>query len=102
MALLGVHYGAQFATLAGALDSWATEGLIDLLARAVDGATAVVITLVGREMSGRLDPDALNDGAVVATLRAWSRPWSGPWSQPWPWRRPRWGEHDRRLGGRGA
>ena len=48
MALLGVHCRAQFATLAGALDSWATEGLIDLLARAVDGATAVVSTLVGR------------------------------------------------------
>lgn len=47
MALLGVHCRAQFATLAGALDSWATEGLIDLLARAVDRATAVVSTLVG-------------------------------------------------------
>jgi AcrR family transcriptional regulator len=69
-ARLGERYRAEFATLAAALGAWATEGLIDLPA-AADGVAAVVVsTLIGVEMSCRLDPDAVDDAAVVAALRA--------------------------------
>jgi len=69
-ARLGERYRAEFATLAAALDAWATEGLIDLPAPA-DGVAAVVVSmLIGLEMSCRLDPDAVDEAAVVGALRA--------------------------------
>lgn len=69
-ARLGERYRVDFATLAAALDAWATEGLIDLPAPA-DGVAAVVVSmLIGLEMACRLDPDAVDDDAVVAALRA--------------------------------
>ena len=69
-ARLGERYRAEFATLAAALDAWATEGLIDLPAPA-DGVAAVVVSmLIGLEMSCRLDPDAVDEAAVVAALGA--------------------------------
>jgi hypothetical protein len=70
VARLGERYRAELATLAEALDSWATEGLIELLAPIDRVSTAVVSTLIGLEMCCRLDPDAVDDGAVVAALRA--------------------------------
>jgi hypothetical protein len=70
VARLGERYRTGFATLAEALGSWATEGLVDLLAP-IDGvSTAVVSTLIGLEMSCRLDPDAADHGAAVAALTA--------------------------------
>jgi hypothetical protein len=69
-ARLGERYRAEFATLAEALDAWATEGLIDLPAPADGVATVVVGTLIGLEMSCRLDPTAVDEDAVVAALRA--------------------------------
>jgi len=69
-ARLGERYRAEFATLAAALDAWATEGLIVLPAPADGVATVVVSMLIGLEMSCRLDPDAVDETAVVAALRA--------------------------------
>jgi hypothetical protein len=69
-ARLGERYRAEFATLAAALDAWATEGLIDLPGPADGVATVVVSMLIGLEMSCRLDPDAVDEAAVVAALRA--------------------------------
>jgi len=69
-ARLGERYRVEFATLAAALDAWATDGLIDLPAPADGVATVVVSMLIGLEMSCRLDPDAVDEAAVVAALRA--------------------------------
>jgi AcrR family transcriptional regulator len=69
-ARLGERYRAEFATLAAALDAWATEDLIDLPGPADGVATVVVSMLIGLEMSCRLDPDAVDEAAVVAALRA--------------------------------
>jgi AcrR family transcriptional regulator len=67
---LAERYRTEFATLAAALDAWAAEGLIDLPAPSVGVAAVVVSTLVGLEMTYRLDPGAVDDGTVVAPLRA--------------------------------
>jgi AcrR family transcriptional regulator len=69
-ARLGERYRTEFATLAAALDGWAAEGLVDLPAPSRGLAAVVVSTLIGLEMSYRLDPDAVDDEAVVAALRA--------------------------------
>jgi AcrR family transcriptional regulator len=69
-ARLGERYRAEFATLAAALDAWATEDLIDLPGPADGVATVVVSMLIGLEMSCRLDPDPVDEAAVVAALRA--------------------------------
>jgi AcrR family transcriptional regulator len=69
-ARLGERYRAEFATLAAALDAWAAEGLIELPAPSAGVAAVVVSTLIGLEMSCRLDPGAVEEGAVVAALRA--------------------------------
>jgi AcrR family transcriptional regulator len=69
-ARLGERYRTEFATLAAALDAWAAEGLVDLPAPSRGLAGVVVSTLIGLEMSYRLDPDAVDEAAVVAALRA--------------------------------
>ena len=67
-ARLAERYRAEFATLARALDDWAAEGLIPPLASAQEAATHLVGTLLGLEMVYRLDPVAIDEVAVVATL----------------------------------
>jgi|RhiMethySRZTD1v2_1073278.scaffolds.fasta_scaffold09415_2 AcrR family transcriptional regulator len=68
-ARLAERYRAEFATLATALDEWTEEGLIAPLDSAQAAATTVVGTLLGLEMIYRLDPAALDESSVVATLR---------------------------------
>ncbi|HEY7069773.1 MAG TPA: TetR/AcrR family transcriptional regulator [Acidimicrobiales bacterium] len=67
---LGERYRTEFATLAAALDAWSAEGLIDLPAPSAGVAAVVVSTLIGLEMTYRLDPGAVDDATVVAALRA--------------------------------
>ena len=68
-ARLADRYRAEFATLATALDEWTDEGLVAPLDSAQGAATMVVGTLLGLEMIYRLDPAALDEATVVATLR---------------------------------
>jgi len=67
---LGERYRTEFATLAAALDAWAAEGLIDLPSPSAGVAAVVVSTLIGLEMTYRLDPGAVDGSTVVAALRA--------------------------------
>jgi AcrR family transcriptional regulator len=69
-ARLGERYRAEFATLAVALDAWAAEGLIDLPGPSAGVATVIVSTLIGLEMSYRLDAAAVDEATVVRALRA--------------------------------
>jgi AcrR family transcriptional regulator len=68
-ARLASRYRAEFAVLAAALDEWAAEGLIAPPGPTGRVATVVVSTLIGLEMTYRLDPSAIDDAAVVAALR---------------------------------
>jgi AcrR family transcriptional regulator len=68
-ARLADRYGAEFTVLAAALDQWAAEGLIDP-PRPTDRVAAVVVsTLIGLEMTYRLDRSAVDESSVVAALR---------------------------------
>jgi AcrR family transcriptional regulator len=68
-ASLAERYQARFAMLADALDEWAADGLIAPVASASATATMLVGTLLGFEMVYRLSPAAIDERAVVATLR---------------------------------
>ena len=75
-ARLDQRYRTEFATLAEALDAWATEGLLDLPASADGVATVMVSTrLVG-------DVVAARPRCGGRQRRGWRR--CGPWSEPWP------------------
>ena len=69
-ARLGERYRAEFATLAVALEAWAAEGLLDLPGPSGGVATVIVSTLIGLEMSYRLDAAAVDEATVVRALRA--------------------------------
>jgi AcrR family transcriptional regulator len=69
-ALLGQRYRDEFASLAAALDTWAAEGLVDLPGPSAAVATVIVSTLIGLEMSYRLDPSTVDESSVVRALRA--------------------------------
>jgi AcrR family transcriptional regulator len=77
-ARLARRYRTEFATLAAAFDEWADEGLMAPLASSGQAATMVVGTLLGLEMIYRLDPDAIDDASVVATLRSLLRAHEAP------------------------
>lgn len=68
-ARLATRYRDEFATLAGALDDWAAEGLIAPPGPVDRVATVVVSTLIGLEMTYRLDPSTIDERSVVAALR---------------------------------
>ena len=68
-ARLADRYRAEFAVLAAALDDWTAEGLIAPPGPIDRVATVVVSTLIGLEMTYRLDPSAIDDASVVAALR---------------------------------
>jgi AcrR family transcriptional regulator len=68
-ARLGERYRVEFASLAAALDEWAAEGLIAPPGPSDRVATVVVGTLLGLEMSYRLDPHAIDEQSVVSALR---------------------------------
>jgi AcrR family transcriptional regulator len=66
---LAVRYRTEFAVLAAALADWANEGLIAPLGPIDRVAAVVVSTLLGLEMTYRLEPSAIDDASVVAALR---------------------------------
>jgi AcrR family transcriptional regulator len=66
---LGERYRAEFTSLAAALDEWAVEGLIAPPCPTDRVATIVVGTLLGLEMSYRLDRTAIDEQSVVSALR---------------------------------
>lgn len=68
-ARLAERYRAEFAVLAAALDAWADEGLIAPPGPADRVAAVVVSTLIGLEMTYRLDRSAVDGPSVVAALR---------------------------------
>ncbi len=68
-ARLAARYRSNFHTLATALDEWATEGLIAPPGPTDRVATVVVGTLLGLEMSYRLDPASIDERSVVSALR---------------------------------
>ena len=68
-ARLADRYRTEFAALAAALADWTAEGLIDPPGPVDRVATVVVSTLLGLEMTYRLDPSAIEEAAVVAALR---------------------------------
>jgi AcrR family transcriptional regulator len=76
-ARLGDRYRAEASTLAIALDEWADEGLMAPIASSQAAAITVVGTLLGLEMIYRLDPDALDEADVVASLRGLLRAHEG-------------------------
>lgn len=67
---LATRYRTEFATLAAALAEWTAEGLIAPPGPIDRVATVVVSTLLGLEMTYRLDPSAIDDASVVTALRA--------------------------------
>jgi AcrR family transcriptional regulator len=67
---LATRYRTEFATLAVALAEWTAEGLIAPSGPIDRVATVVVSTLLGLEMTYRLDPSAIDDASVVTALRA--------------------------------
>lgn len=67
---LAARYRAEFGALAAALADWAAEGLIDPPGPVDRVATVVVGTLLGLEMTYRLDRSAIDERSVVAALRA--------------------------------
>lgn len=68
-ATLAARYQANFQTLAAAFDDWVAEGLIAPPDPNDRVATVVVGTLLGLEMSYRLDPTSIDERSVVAALR---------------------------------
>jgi AcrR family transcriptional regulator len=66
---LGRRYAVEFASLGTALAEWAAEGLIDPPGPVDQVARVVVSTLLGLEMSYRLDPATVDEPMVVAALR---------------------------------
>jgi len=66
---LADRYRTEFGVLAAALAEWTAEGLIDPPGPADRIATVVVSTLIGLEMSYRLDRSAVDEPSVVAALR---------------------------------
>jgi AcrR family transcriptional regulator len=69
-ARLAGRYRTEFAALGAALADWADEGLIDPPAPVDELATLVVGTLLGVEMSYRLDRRAVDERTVIAALRS--------------------------------
>jgi AcrR family transcriptional regulator len=68
-ARLATRYRVEFASLAGALEGWAAEGLIAPEGPIDRVATVVVGTLLGLEMAYRLDRSAIDERSVVSALR---------------------------------
>ncbi len=68
-ARLAARYRTEFAALAAALADWTAEGLIDPPGPVDRVATVTVSTLLGLEMTYRLDPSAIDEASVVAALR---------------------------------
>lgn len=68
-ARLATRYRTEFGALATALADWAAEGLIAPPGPIDRVATVVVSTLLGLEMSYRLDPASIDDASVVTALR---------------------------------
>lgn len=68
-ARLAARYRTEFAALAAALAEWTAEGLIAPPDPVDRVATVVVSTLLGLEMTYRLDPSAIDEPSVVSALR---------------------------------
>jgi AcrR family transcriptional regulator len=64
------RYREQYAPVAETLAEWTAEGLIDPLVPPDALATLFAGTLVGLEMTHRLDPAAVDDHAAVIALRS--------------------------------
>lgn len=69
---LALRYGANVTSLAAALEEWADEGLVRIVAPATAQrlATVVIGVLLGLEMLHRLEPAAVDEQSVISTLRA--------------------------------
>lgn len=67
---LSQRYQAEYRLLAETLAAWAAEGLVDLPLPADQMAPVVVATLIGLEMTHRLQPTAVGEAAAVQALRA--------------------------------
>lgn len=68
-ARLAARYRTEFAALAAALAEWTAEGLIAPPDPVDRVASVVVSTLLGLEMTYRLDPSAIDEPSVVSALR---------------------------------
>lgn len=68
-ARLARRYRTELDALAAALDEWAVEGLIAPALPADRLATVVVATLLGLEMTYRLDRSSVDERSVIAALR---------------------------------
>jgi AcrR family transcriptional regulator len=67
---LARRYAGEFATLGAALAEWTAEGLIDPPLPPAAMAAALMSTLLGLEMTHRLDPGLVDDTVAVRTLAA--------------------------------